>query len=412
MNLERIKEISAYSYMSFDLFCAAIMVILFYTIFIDADRTKRRIHLLNVTVAVFLYCLVDTLWVLSFNGIRIPRTVFNRYVTNVVMYSVMCICSYSICRFLLSIWESVRIDFHPKSRYLFIPYFIMILLILSTPWTHIIFSFAPDGTLIQGPLYLILMVLLFGYVIFLGMTSFVCYLRTQNDFAKEQYFLVTVYTIPVLVGGFIHYYHWNLPSFAVGFTIATLIIYIFQMRDMISQDALTGIMNRRQGERFFVEQINRINEEPHSTIDCLYLFMMDLNKFKSINDTYGHIEGDKALIATADVLKKACSHIRRRCIMSRFGGDEFVIGVVFTPEEAHLLRDKILNLIEEKNRELNAPYKISISIGFTYYKKEFKNFTTFLAHADTLMYEVKKKAHQEDSGESPATLPEQDSHQD
>ena len=167
------------------------------------------------------------------------------------------------------------------------------------------------------------------------------------------------------------------------------------MRDMISQDALTGIMNRRQGERFFVEQISRINEEPHSTIDCLYLFMMDLNKFKAINDTYGHTEGDRALIATADVLKKACSHIRRRCVMSRFGGDEFVIGVVFTPEEAHFLYEKIHNLIEEKNRELNAPYKISISIGFTYYKQEFKDFTNFLAHADKLMYEMKEKAHRE-----------------
>ncbi|MBQ7538246.1 MAG: GGDEF domain-containing protein [Treponema sp.] len=395
MNLERIKEITAYSYIGFDFFCAAIMVIMFYAIFNDADRTKKRIHLLNVTVAVFTYCFADMLWFLAFNGVMIPRTVFTRYATNIFSYSIMYFCSYAVSRFLISIWESVRIDFHPKSWMFFIPYLFLLLLILTTPWTHIIFSFDTDGNIVQGPLYLVVMGLLFGYVLFLGLVSFVFYLRTQNDFAKEQYFLVTLYTIPVLIGGFVHFIHWELPTFVIGLSIATLIIYIFQMRDMISQDALTGIMNRRQGERFFVEQISRINEEPHSTIDCLYLFMMDLNKFKAINDTYGHTEGDRALIATADVLKKACSHIRRRCVMSRFGGDEFVIGVVFTPEEAHFLYEKIHNLIEEKNRELNAPYKISISIGFTYYKKEFKDFTSFLAHADKLMYEMKEKAHRE-----------------
>ena len=126
---------------------------------------------------------------------------------------------------------------------------------------------------------------------------------------------------------------------------------------------------------------------------------MDLNRFKSINDNYGHNEGDRALVATAEVIKEACSHIRRKCIMSRFGGDEFVIGVVFTPEEAHFLSEKLKLLIEQKNIEMNAPYKISISVGFTYYKKEYKDFRTFFLHADELMYEMKEIAHCSEASE-------------
>ena len=395
MSPHSVNEVVAFSYVGFNFFCAIIMGILFYTTFIDADRTKKRIHLLNVLVAVILYCIADSIWMLAFSDVKIERTIFSRYLTNIIMYMVMTLCSYAICRFLLSIWESVFIKKLPKNRYIFIPFGISALFIATTPWTNLIFSIDADENLVQGLLYLPLMVILFGYVIVFGLISFIFFLRTQNDFSKEQYFLVTIYTIPVLLGTSIHYANWRLPTFSIGFTIATLIIYIFQMRDMISQDALTGIMNRRQGERFFMEQIHRINEEPHSTIDCLYLFMMDLNRFKAINDTYGHTEGDKALVATAEVLKEACSHIRRRCIMSRFGGDEFVIGVVFTPEEAHLLNDKIKSLIEKKNDELKKPYKISISVGFTYYKKDFKDFTTFYAYADRLMYEIKEKAHTE-----------------
>ena len=71
-----------------------------------------------------------------------------------------------------------------------------------------------------------------------------------------------------------------------------------EMREQISIDALTGINNRRQGERFFISRIQDINRSGTPSVEGLYLFMMDLNKFKSINDTYGHAEGDRALIAT------------------------------------------------------------------------------------------------------------------
>lgn len=346
-------------------------------------------------VCIFLYCFSDVLWILCFSNIIIPCTKVPRYITDILNYSIITICTYSICRFFFSIWESITSKKPFKTQAVFIPFAVVLLFTVTTPWTHLLFSIDGIGIFIEGPLYVPLMSILFGYGIVFGIVSIVFYYQTQNDFAKEQYSFVTIYLIPVLIGAIIRYKCWTLPSFAIGFTIATLIIYIFQMRDLVSIDGLTGINNRRQGERFFQEQIRRINEEPHSTIDCLYLFMMDLNKFKSINDTYGHAEGDKALVATADVLKEACSHIKRKCIMSRFGGDEFVIGVVFTPEEAALLNEKIHDLIQIKNKTLNAPYKISISVGYTYYKKEFKNFRTFLTHADKLMYEMKEIAHRE-----------------
>ncbi len=389
------REAVSFFYVLFDLFCAGIIGILLYTTLSDVERTNKRLHLLAILAAVIIYCFSDIIWILAFSNVIIPCNMYSRYVTNVFMYIIMLACTYASSRFFLSIWESVTSETPFKTKLIFIPFIPLLLLTITTPWTHLIFSINSIGVLIKGPLYSLYMIITFGYIIVFAIISLIFYFKTQNDFAREQYSFVAIYTVPVLIGAYLHNKYWTVPAFAIGFTIATLIIYIFQMRDLVTIDSLTGINNRRQGERFFQEQIRRINEEPHSTIDCLYLFMMDLNKFKSINDTYGHNEGDKALIATADVLKQACSHIYRKCIMSRFGGDEFVIGVVFTPEEAHLLNEKIHDLIKKKNEELNAPYKISISVGYTYYKKEFKDFRTFLTHADKLMYEMKEIAHRE-----------------
>lgn len=389
------REATAFFYIFIDLFCAGITAVLLYTTLGDIERTNKRLHLVSLLSTVILYCFSDSIWMMSFSNYGLPSTVIIRYITNIFMYCVMTVCAYSVCRFFFSIWESVTSTLPPKVKYAFIPFALLILAIITTPLHHLVFSIAGSGILIKGPLYGFVLFLMFGYIIVFAIISIVFYFKTQNDFAKEQYSFVTIFSIPVLIGAQVHSMIWTLPTFAIGFTSATLIIYIFQMRDLISLDTLTGINNRRQGERFFQEEIRRINEEPHSTIDCLYLFMMDLNKFKTINDTYGHAEGDKALVATADVLKEACSHIYRRCIISRFGGDEFVIGVVFTPEEAHLLNEKIHDLIQKKNETLNSPYKISISVGYTYYKKDFKDFRTFLTHADKLMYEMKEIAHRE-----------------
>lgn len=397
------REAIAFFYVLFDFFCAAIIGILLYTTLTDVERTNKRLHLVSVLSAVIFYCIIDSIWMMAYSNFGIPCTTFTRYLTNVLLYSAITLTVYTICRFFFSVWEAVAVKKIAKSKFAFIPFILILLVILTTPFHKLFFSISGNGVLVKHALYFPLMFILYGYVIVFGIISLVFYFQTQNDFAKEQYQLVAIYMIPVTVSGLVRYQVWTVPSFTIGLTIATLIIYIFQMRDLISLDALTGINNRRQGERFFIEQIRRINEEPHSTIECLYLFMMDLNKFKSINDTYGHTEGDKALIAAAEVLKEACSHIRRKCIMSRFGGDEFVIGVVFTPEEAHLLYEKIQLLIKKKNEELHAPYKISISIGFTYYKKEYKDFRTFLSNADELMYEMKEIAHREAEMEEKST---------
>lgn len=88
---------------------------------------------------------------------------------------------------------------------------------------------------------------------------------------------------------------------------------------MSETDALTGLYNRRAAE----DHISRQMQEDGKNPDCVRpLISIDLDKFKQVNDTYGHLEGDALLIAVADTLRTS---VRSYDIVGRIGGDEFVV---------------------------------------------------------------------------------------
>ena len=78
--------------------------------------------------------------------------------------------------------------------------------------------------------------------------------------------------------------------------------------------------NRRQLERYCGQRGNLYLDNRRTVV-----VMMDINKFKTINDTYGHAEGDKALIAVSDALKKVVNRHSMPSFLCRYGGDEFIL---------------------------------------------------------------------------------------
>ena len=118
--------------------------------------------------------------------------------------------------------------------------------------------------------------------------------------------------------------------------------------------------------------------------------MMDLNKFKDINDKYGHLEGDKALIYTSEVLTKIANK-QKKMFVGRFGGDEFLLAASLDNES------EILNIIEQIKKELlaqkekyNTEYELTASIGYAIYNKELNNIKDLIEEADKKLYEEKE----------------------
>jgi diguanylate cyclase (GGDEF)-like protein/PAS domain S-box-containing protein len=150
-------------------------------------------------------------------------------------------------------------------------------------------------------------------------------------------------------------------------------------------DQLTGLYNRRgflslAGQQLKLAQRNKSG---------MLLFFADLDRLKRINDTLGHKEGDKALIETATVFKET---FRTSDIIARLGGDEYAaLTVGITEAKSELFTARLQSLIDTRNNQENRRYKLSISVGSSYYDPENPCYLDeLMAHADKSMYEQKQ----------------------
>ena len=150
-------------------------------------------------------------------------------------------------------------------------------------------------------------------------------------------------------------------------------------------DGLTQIYNKR----YFTETLERELSRSHRYRRELSLIMFDIDHFKQINDTYGHLAGDYVLKHLAQVIK---AKIRREDMMARFGGEEFAIVL---PEidnyNALQFAEKIRKLVvATKFRFEDADIDVKISVGVATAQPEETDVNEFIKRADALLYEAKK----------------------
>jgi len=147
-------------------------------------------------------------------------------------------------------------------------------------------------------------------------------------------------------------------------------------------DSLTGLNNRL----YFNEVFERETERVLRYGNKLCVLMMDVDDFKSINDTHGHITGDKALRAVADILR---SSVRKSDVLARFGGDEFVVLMPRADESnGSSLAKRIQRLIGEWNEKSPIPgVKLGLSVGI--HEAGPENVKDILIKADEKLYQDK-----------------------
>jgi diguanylate cyclase (GGDEF)-like protein len=157
--------------------------------------------------------------------------------------------------------------------------------------------------------------------------------------------------------------------------------------EVISQeDGLTKLFNRRT-------LTEKINEEVQCSSRCgtpFSFLMIDLDHFKQINDTHGHIVGDEVLAAAAEVIKKA---VRGTDISARYGGEEFcVIFPGASLSKARVIAERLNQEISQirMNSPVGDPISITSSISLTEFRKDSDDDSTLIARADPLLYQAKQ----------------------
>jgi diguanylate cyclase (GGDEF)-like protein/PAS domain S-box-containing protein len=158
-----------------------------------------------------------------------------------------------------------------------------------------------------------------------------------------------------------------------------------KLHDLSLTDELTGLHNRR-GFFTLAEQFLKLARRQKQGI---YLLYADLDNLKEINDTFGHKEGDLALIETANILKR---NYRDSDVIARIGGDEFAMIPIGTAKDhIDIITSRFEKCIETYNSTSNHEYKLSLSYGLAYYDPEKPcSLDELLMRADKTMYEHKQ----------------------
>lgn len=150
-------------------------------------------------------------------------------------------------------------------------------------------------------------------------------------------------------------------------------------------DGMTGLVSHKMFMERLVEEIARAKRHGEK----LTLLFLDLDKFKRINDTYGHLFGDKVIKETADIIK---NNVRTHDIVGRYGGEEYSVILVNTEKsDCQITVERIRENVRDhhyKDSEVNE--RMTISIGMAEFPTNSEDSRGLIRYADEKMYEVKK----------------------
>jgi len=167
--------------------------------------------------------------------------------------------------------------------------------------------------------------------------------------------------------------------------LAAMVEREIAVAQLATLDELTNISNRRG---FMMLAQHSLHLCVRRKLSASLVFM-DLDKFKPINDTFGHAEGDKALTVFAKQMQAMC---RDEDIFARLGGDEFALLLIdASKENAENVVSRLCHSVEKYNQEAKRGYDVSFSYGIVEFNPD-KHHTidALLADGDSLMYELKR----------------------
>ena len=159
-----------------------------------------------------------------------------------------------------------------------------------------------------------------------------------------------------------------------------------QLHKTAITDELTGLYNRRGFFPLAEQNLKLIARNNNRS----FLLYADMDNLKQINDNLGHNEGDAAIVAASKILKET---YRETDIISRIGGDEFIVFPVETSEDSsNAITVRLQRNLEIYNTISNLDYKLSLSVGVVLINAESScNVDELIVQADKLMYESKQK---------------------
>lgn len=259
------------------------------------------------------------------------------------------------------------------------------LALLSLPY-GLEFSIDAANGYHRGPFYGLLFAICYLYLIFPNIIIF----RNRKRLGRRAYLSLLLFSVPPMAAGVLQGFFYGLSLVWGSLTLSLLIVFVNMQSNYLYTDYLTGLQNRRHLDRRLREWLS-----PGGNSSALIgAVMVDLDKFKQINDRFGHETGDLALMEAGKLLRRS---FRKEDVICRYGGDEFV--VVLKAKDKAEVRNAVKRLqanVQRFNTRRGFPVPLEFSIGYDVCDSQGEaNLQRFLKHIDDLMYADKHKKRQE-----------------
>ena len=346
----------------------------------NVSQQMRRVLFRWTVYGIMTNLALDIVWMLI-DGVNLPGLILLNKLVNAVFLASGIMVG---CVWYLYVLETLGYKITRKMALLIMsPGFLFTVLNLISMKTGWIFRVSEDNVYFRGPLFwlqtavalLTLLVSFFHIIIRL--------INRNNRVPRREVLeLLQFYTIPV-IGTLVALPYTGMPGTWTCASVSIILIYLKSQDHEIVRDSLTGLNNRKMLGQVFSDFVKQ--ETPDAK---LYMFMMDLDDFKKINDTLGHPAGDQALVAASKLFTQAVDG--KRAMVARVGGDEFMIMGFFRDDtQADAFSRDIQESFRLYNEQNKLPYHLAVSIGYSPYDQGC-TLDEIIAKADEKLYQAKR----------------------
>ncbi len=364
-------------------FCILIFSILLINDFFHSSRQSKQLWFSRTILVHICYFLSDIGWAAASANLLQPRYTFSM-LFNFSNYVLLSLIAYEWFMFMASA-ENMNIPSSWRRRLICrVPIILSVLILIFVHLVSPGFWLNEEGAP-RLSYYLMMVSVPIIYIL----SSFILSIhnagKTENRQDRHLYLLIGIYPLGVVLFGMLQTFAFQAPLFCCGCTLMMLFFYIQNMQTQVSLDSLTRLNNRGQIDRYLAQLRGREQKKT-------YVMMIDVDHFKEINDTYGHTEGDRALILVADSLRQAAELLTDPVFLGRYGGDEFTV-LVQTEEGPEYIDQLILRIryaLREKQVINKLPYRLNISIGYELLGSGSDSPAESLVRADQKLYEDKR----------------------
>ena len=372
-------------YCTMNLFCVLILTMIFNSIRKSSDQRTSQHMFACIIIASIILCLSDFIWGLIDFSTFWTFSQGVSFAVNAIYYIFTCVASYMWFLFSENEQESKVVKTKAGLILSIIPLIVYIILVIGSYKHGWLFYIDGEGSYQRGNFYIVKIIIACFYI---GATSFKATAKAfikKNYLNKEKYIALASFVAFPSIAVILQVLFVGSPMISAGVAFAAVQVYIFSREQLISVDPLTKLNNRNVLMNYLDGKMKSNND----TKD-LYVFVMDLDYFKKINDTFGHIEGDEAIVMVADVLRSVVR--KTNYFVCRYGGDEFIAVCEtdkdFNPEE---FGNEINHLLVEETLRKDKVYNLHLSIGYAKYNDIIETIPEFIDIADEHLYEIKNK---------------------